>query len=489
MAKMMKENAALHPSLALKESLAAQDRLALEKRLLPQDQRVRLETLVNLRWLAIGGQFMAVAVVAFWLGYPVPLVACLGIIGVSVAFNIGLWWWFPRPTRISDRRAALVLGFDLLQLGALLYLTGGLANPFAVLLLAPVLISATILRLPTTIALGGTVVALITALALWHMPLPWGHGEPPSFPLIYRLGVWSALLVAIGFICSYAWRLAHESRNLANALAATELALEREQHLSELDGMAAAAAHELGTPLGTITVVAKELSRDIDPATPLGEDIALIQSQAERCRAILSKLTSLGVDHDAVIATKTLAAILDDLVAPHRAFSVPIHIETEGEGPEPMILANPALTYGIGNLIENAVDFSDSQVRVCGHWDTDTVRLFIEDDGPGFSSDVLSQLGEPYIARRRSFPALGDASSGPQRMGGGLGLGFFIAKTLLERAGARVSVGNGGSTGKPGSLATRRLKGAVVEVVFARGDLDRSAWREIVAGVHGGAGH
>ena len=426
-------------------------------------QRVKVSTLVWLRWLAVAGQLAAVTVVAFGLGYPLPLFACLAVIGLSAAMNLWLWGSYPRAARISDRRAALVLGFDLVQLSSLLFLTGGLANPFAVLLLAPVLISATIMRLATTVALGGLVFVLVSALAVWHLPLPWGDGMPPRFPLVYRLGVWAALLVAIAFICTYAWRVAQESRTLANALAAAELALEREQHLSDLDGMAAAAAHELGTPLGTITVVAKEMSRELDPGSPLGEDIALIQTQAERCRAILAKLSSLGTDPDAVIANKTLAALLDDLAAPHRLFDVPIAIEAQGEGPPPLVRANAALSYGVGNLIENAVDFAREQVRVTGSWDAATVGIRIDDDGPGFPADILPRLGEPYLIRRTSALAREDTP----RTGGGLGLGFFIAKTLLERAGAQVRVANGA----PG------LGGASVSVSFPRAVLDRSDGR------------
>ncbi|MBV6657088.1 MAG: ActS/PrrB/RegB family redox-sensitive histidine kinase, partial [Devosiaceae bacterium] len=345
----------------------------------------------------------------------------------------------------------------LVQLASLLFLTGGLGNPFAVLLLAPVLISATILRLPTTVALGILVSILISALALWHMPLPWEGATAPVFPLVYRLGVWAALLVAIGFICTYAWRVAHESRNLAYALAAAELALEREQHLSDLDGLAAAAAHELGTPLGTITVVAKEVSRDLEPGTPLADDIALIQTQAERCRAILAKLSSLGTEPDAVIATKTLAALLDDLVAPHRPFSVPIDIEAHGEGPEPLVRANAALSYGVGNLVENAADFANAQVRILGSWDQNSVSIRIDDDGAGFASDVLAKLGEPYVSSRKG--ALASERTGT---GGGLGLGFFMAQTLLERAGATVEVSNGAPV----------LGGASVTITFPRDAID-----------------
>lgn len=450
----------------------------------PTSSTVRLDTLVRLRWLAIAGQTAAIALVAFGFGYTLPILTCLAVIGLSVGLNAYLWWRFPRSKRISERWAAQGLAFDLVQLAALLFLTGGLANPFSVLLLAPVLISATILRLPTTVALGVFASLIMSALAIWHLPLPWEGGEPPVFPLIYRLGVWASLLVAIAFICTYAWRVSDESRDLATALAATELALEREQRLSDLDGLAAAAAHELGTPLGTITVVAKELSRSVEPQTPLGEDIALIQAQAERCRSILGKLSSLGVQPDAVIATKGLAAVLDDLVAPHRDFSVPIKVATAGPDPSPMLRANPALTYGIGNLIENAVDFAASTVRVSGLWDDDTVRIVIDDDGPGFAPDVLPHLGEPYLSRRRARAVAnglgqdralaGGALDGG--LGGGLGLGFFIAKTLLERAGATVGVRNGHNSQESARTteAAESLGGAVVTVSFPRHLIDTS---------------
>ena len=441
----------------------------------PTASSVRLDTLVRLRWLAITGQLSAIAIVAFGFGYALPLVPSLMIIALSMALNIYLWSRFPRTVRISERWAAIGLTFDLIQLAALLYLTGGLANPFSVLLLAPVLISATILRLPITVVLGILASLVMSALALWQMPLPWEGGEPPVFPLIYRLGVWSSLLVAIAFICTYAWRVTHESRDLANALAATELALEREQRLSDLDGLAAAAAHELGTPLGTITVVAKELSRSVDADTPLGEDIALIQAQAERCRSILGKLSSLGVQPDAVIATKELAAVLDDLVAPHRDFSVPITVAVAGPNPGPMLRANPALTFGIGNLIENAADFAESTVRVSGLWNDETVKIVIDDDGPGFSPDIIPHLGEPYLSRRRNRAVASGIGQERAMSGGGLGLGFFIAKTLLERAGATVSVRNGSwglddtkAWGGQAPYPDENLGGAMVTIAFPR---------------------
>ncbi|MEM1287273.1 MAG: ActS/PrrB/RegB family redox-sensitive histidine kinase [Pseudomonadota bacterium] len=428
------------------------------------DHRVRVDTLVRLRWLAIFGQFAAIVVVAFGLSFPLPLTQCLLIIGMATGLNLWLWWSHPRATLVSDRRAAFVLGFDLVQLSGLLYLTGGLANPFAVLLLAPVLISATILRLSTTVSLGVLVSLLISALAMWHHPLPWADQQPPLFPPFYLLGVWAALLVAIGFICTYAWRVAYESRNLSNALAAAELALEREQHLSDLDGMAAAAAHELGTPLGTIAVVVKEMSRAVEPASPLAEDIALIQTQAERCRAILSKLTSLGTDHADVIATKSLEAALNDITAPHSMFDIEITVGAHGEGAQPRIRSNPALTYGVGNLIENAVDFARRRVKITGGWDETTISICVEDDGPGFAPDVLARIGEPYVSRRRPG-TLGTEAESPS---GGLGLGFFIAKTLLERASAQISVKNHAPD----------LGGAAVLVTFPRGALEAAAKTE-----------
>ncbi|MFC5991672.1 ActS/PrrB/RegB family redox-sensitive histidine kinase [Limoniibacter endophyticus] len=412
-----------------------------------QSQRLRVNTLIRLRWLAIIGQTAAVLFVAFWLNFPMPVALCLGLIGILAALNLFLIYHYPASHRLTPLTAFALMTFDALQLAALLYLTGGLTNPFSVLLVVPVVISAASLPLRMTITLGIFVIGLTTALSTYHYPLPW-QGEPILIPLLYIAGIWVAVVSTIVFTAVYSWRVAQESRLLANALAATEIILQREQHLSALDGLAAAAAHELGTPLATISLVAKEMQRALGEDERYGEDVALLRSQSERCREILKRLTSLSSEGEAHLAHLPLTSMLEEVSAPHRDFGIRI-IKREGviDGPEPVAKRNAGVLYGLGNLVENAVDFASEKVFIRWGWNAQTVRIEISDDGRGFTLDILDRIGEPYMSTRE-----GD------EMGGGLGLGLFIAKTLLERSGATLTFGN---SLEPGI-------GAVVSIVWPR---------------------
>jgi two-component system sensor histidine kinase RegB len=277
--------------------------------------------------------------------------------------------------------------------------------------------------------------AAATVLVFIHEPLPWFPGQEFDAPLHYVGGVWVALVCALSFMAFYAFRVAEEARQLADALAATELVLQREQHLSALDGLAAAAAHELGTPLATIALVANELARELPEDDPHAEDVRLIRAQSERCREILSKIASLSSAPEEHLGRMPLSLVLEEAAAPHRNFGVAIEIEGGGEGPEPVAGRNPSLAYGLGNLVDNAVDFAQSEVQLRAEWTPTLVRVTIMDDGPGFSPDVIDRLGEPYVTtRRHDVPPSGEHA--------GLGLGIFIAKTLLERSGARLELVN-----------------------------------------------
>jgi two-component system sensor histidine kinase RegB len=272
------------------------------------------------------------------------------------------------------------------------------------------------------------------------------------------MGVWLSILLAIGFIGVYAWQITEESRQLSDALAATELVLTREQHLSQLDGLAAAAAHELGTPLSTISVIAKELENAIAANDPHGEDVRLLREQATRCREILGKLTELSSSGGEPFERMSLPALLEEVVAPHRNFGVAIDVALRSEyGNEPVAARNPAILYGLGNLLENAVDFANERVMVEANWNGDTVDVTISDDGPGFSPEVMARIGEPYVtSRRRSLAGHDDEPKG-------LGLGFFIAKTLLERSGATLAFEN----------CRPPRHGAVVKLRWSRSDFER----------------
>ncbi len=427
-------------------------------------RHLRLDTFVRLRWLAITGQSAAVVGAQFGLGLPLPFGWCFLVIATSSWLNLALRIRFPASYRLSDDSAALLLAFDIVQLAALLFLTGGLQNPFSLLFLAPVLISATALPPERTLALGLLAVGLATLLALVHRPLPWFADGRIELPFLYVSGVWTAILLGTAFTGVYAWRVAEETRLLAQALAATELVLAREQHLSQLDGLAAAAAHELGTPLGTIMVVTKELIRQLGPtASPaVAEDLNLLREQVDRCRGILGKLTSLdGEGEGDFLTTVTFSHLVEELVAPQRALGVVIDASCHGEGPEPSCRRNPGVMFGLGNILDNAVDFASTRVAITGQWNHDRVWIEIRDDGPGFSAEVLLRAGEPYVTTR-SVEQSQDGGSATV----GLGLGLFIAKTLIERSGAQIGLSN---------AAGANAHGAIVRVSWARHIFERGA--------------
>jgi two-component system sensor histidine kinase RegB len=426
-----------------------------------EGRRLKLDTLVRLRWLAIAGQTASVVVVRFWLGFPMQIGLCLAAIALSAWLNLFLKIRYPSSLRLSGRTATLLLGYDVLQLSALLYLTGGLQNPFAILMLVPVMVSATTLAPRFTVMLGALVIVAVTVLGLWHMPLPWAESAFIALPFLYILGVWVALTCAVVFMGVYAFRVAEESRQLADALMATELVLAREQHLSALDGLAAAAAHELGTPLATIVLVTKELERELPPDSPYAEDIALLRSQSQRCRDILGKLTSLSTQSDQHIDRLPVSHLLSEVVDPHAESGIDIKVKLESEsGSEPVGRRNPAILYGLGNLVENAVDFAETTVEITGVWTRDELTVVIADDGPGFASEVIDHIGEPYVTTRAPAEAGQDQED---HEAGGLGLGFFIAKTLLERTGARLDLSN----------REAPAHGAIVRIVWPRDAMDR----------------
>lgn len=403
----------------------------------PAGRALRLATLLGLRWLAVAGQALSVLVVNIGLQFPFPVTLCLCVIALSAGLNLVLQWRFGSAYRPSNGMVALLLAFDSLQLGGLLWLTGGLENPFAILLLAPVSVSASTLNQRATLAISALAGCIICVLAVWHLPLPWDPTRPLQFNTIYIGGVWAALLFGVIFIAGYISRVASEARQLANALGATELALSRQQQLHALDGLAAAAAHELGTPLSTIALAAKEMRADQAPGDD-AEDLDLILDQVVRCRAILGKLRNLDRDEGGPFAAVPLGELLSEVIQPYEQRGKSILFDVQpGEGEEPVFARNVGLLYGLGNLVENAAHFAHEKVSILARWDDKDIRLEINDDGPGFPADLITRLGEPYITTR-SREQVGDETSRHV----GLGLGIFISKTLLERTGAQLKFSN-----------------------------------------------
>jgi two-component system sensor histidine kinase RegB len=452
--------------------MAALDNSQTDRRAVPEwlrtgDRRLRLQTMVRLRWLAVLGQTVTV-IGAYWvLGIDLPTGGCFAVIALSAWLNVALRIRFPASQRLKANYAFIMLGYDILQLAALLYLTGGLENPFAFLLIAPVTVSASTLPLRITVALGVLAIGAATVLTGFHYPLPWFSHSTLTLPFPYVMGVWAAVVAGILFIGFYSWRTAEEGRRMAEALAAAEMVLAREQKLSALDGLAAAAAHGLGTPLATIAVVTKELLRDAKDADPHYDDLLLLRAQAERCREILKELAGRGEQLDIIVSRMPVSHLIEEVVEPHRLMAVPIEVRTGplvepgGNGArEPVTQRNPGVIYGLGNLVENAIDFATTKVEIDAHWSQDEVRIVIADDGEGFPSNVLEQLGEPFVTTRPG-ESWGDEQPDEQT---GMGLGFFIAKTLLERSGARLELAN----------RSEPTGGAAVTVVWPRARFEQS---------------
>src|SRR5579875_2314702 len=379
---------------------------------LRSDVAVSLRMLVLIRWVAVIGQAATLLVVHY----------TLGVVAISALLNIVAWISNRAAARLGNREAAIYLAFDTLQLGVLLFLTGGLQNPFAMLMLAPATVSATILDRRTVAGLSALTVVAITVLAVAHLPLPSHAGAIIEPAPVYVLGMWVALVSSSLFITGYNWFVAEEARRMRDAYAATQLALAREQRVAAVGALAAAAAHQLGSPLATIAVIAKELVRDLPKNSPIAEDAQLLLSQSERCRTILTELGRAREDEALPFNRVPFSAIVQSAGEPHHRAGVRVVHDTGagrdasgGAVAEPLVPRSPEIMHGLGNLIGNAVEFARSEVTVTTSWSEDTVAVDIVDDGPGFPSAMLSRVGEPYISGRAGEGAhMGLASSSPR---------------------------------------------------------------------------
>ena len=419
---------------------------------------VRLRTLVILRWVAVTGQTAAVLVALYIFNLRLETGLIAMTIGTAVLANILSTFLFPENRRLTEREGVMMMGFDLLQLGVLLYLSGGLSNPFSLLILAPVTIAANVLPARSTILLGVVAIGIISALTQWHVPLLTATGFPLELPQLFVFGFWVALVTGIVFIGLYARQVTQEIMSMSEALAATQMALAREQKLTDLGGVVAAAAHELGTPLATIKLVSSELIDELDEGSELLDDAVLIRDQADRCRDILRSMGRAGKD-DKHLQTAPFETVIREAAEPHtgRGKAVEIRIASDTDpSRQPVVRRQPEIIHGIRNLVQNAVDFSATTVRIELSWSEQNLGVRIIDDGQGFSSSVLGRIGDPFMRRRR-WQLLDDRRPGYE----GMGLGLFIAKTLLERSGASLTFANGGAR----ALANRS-GGAVVSVTW-----------------------
>lgn len=473
---------------------------------LPRRSRgLPLRTLVILRWMAITGQSATIAVATLYFHFDLPLWPCLGTIAAGIVMNLSATARLRRGdgSLPDGRLTAAHLGFDILQLSVLLGLTGGLQNPFCLLLVAPVTVAAASLPGRQAILMGLLVLAATVCLFFVSLPLPWQAGTELNLPPLYRFGIGLALITGVIFTSAYAWQVAADAEKLELALATTQDVLQREQRLAALGGLAAAAAHELGTPLATIQVVARELLLAAPQDGGAAEDAALILQQAERCRDILKRLSQQPEEGDNAFADVGLKALLEEVVEPHRGFDLDfeVSVHTASGEPAPRVRRLPEVVHGLSTLVENAADFANGKVRVRAIVNAGFIEIEVVDDGPGFPADILPRLGEPYVTSRpqgkarRALSAQIAASVAAATPGrkarmattsapaaetiapsqGGMGLGFFIARTLLERTGGKVFVGpgDGGQALAKGQTPVKGLaKGARVAVRWPRPALE-----------------
>lgn len=419
--------------------------------------------------MAIVGQITAIAASYYLLGLSLEIGFCSLAIGASILFNLLAGFLSPANKRLSQKTTILYLLFDLTQLGVLLFLTGGLSNPFSLLLLAPVTISATALTLNATLILGAYAVLVTTFLARFHLPLTFQNGETAALQPLFIWGNWTALLIGFVFLSGYARRVTVETFSMSQALTATQMALDREHKLTVLGGVVAAAAHEMGTPLATIKMVATELEQELQSDEDLREDARLIREQAVRLSGILRDMGRTGKD-DLHLKKAPLIEVLREAAEPHMDRGKTISLLIDGQPPHgtfknmPNLPRQPEILHGLRNLIQNAVDFARSHVWIDVVWTNETIKVLVADDGKGYPQEFIGRIGDPFLRRhkRKKDPARPEYE--------GMGLGLFIAKTLLERSNARLTFANGTATAAP-SPALESATGAMVSVIWDRQDI------------------
>lgn len=403
----------------------------------PRAEPIRRRTLVLLRWVALGGQLLAI--LAAWLiGVRFPVLSALALVGAGAALNL---WMTASPARVTQSGAAWQLVFDLVQISALIGLTGGMSNPFALLMLVPVTIAATALGDRQTVMVGVVTVVMIS-LAGW-LAAPLDHPTLDlMMPPILQLAHWVAILIGVVFFATYARRVSGELATMTDALFATQMALAREQKLQHLGGVIAAAAHEMGTPLATIKLIAAEMQDELAEALPdrtdLAEDALTLTQSADRCRDIMRSMGRAGKD-DLQLHAAPLQTVLEEAAEPHTARGPAVTIRLADLPNAPVIRRDPGLIHGLRNIIQNAVDFAESRVTIDADWTADHLIVVVEDDGPGFPAPTLGQLADPFPVSRRN-----DHRPGYE----GMGLGLFIARALLEGTGARLRFDNGDAGAK-----------------------------------------
>lgn len=418
------------------------------------DDLINSNQLAIVRWIALAGQLLTVLIIYVGLGYELPLLATIGVILLSAVVNIGHLFYNRNRARMTNHETFVLLSFDTLQLFALLFLTGGLTNPFAVLLLAPVTVSASLLTLRYTFSLMIMVAVLASLLSVYHLPLPWG-GDTPHLPLLYLIGLWVALVLAVAFIGIYTGLLTSHARYVVRALSDARFNMAQEQQMLSLGSLATVAAHKLGSPLNSITLISHELEELLDEnadRAELAKEIGALKIEADRCRQILAGLNEDAnqidqMSQDPVAAMALIQGLIDDRFTDIRDM---IHLCSTGkrEGPAPILSRRPDINHSLEMVIDNAAQFAATRVTIDISWDKSNILIKVSDDGPGFKTAILNRLGQPYNSSRAG-------------VNGHMGLGLFISSTMIEGLGGRLEVSN---VKQGGAMVTFILPRASVDV-------------------------
>ena len=394
-------------------------------------------TLTILRYIAIFGQFIAVNLVFFYLDLKFPIKESYIIIFIGLITNLFLQFKV-KVNQLKDTYASLFLLYDLFQLSSLLYLTGGILNPFSILMIIPTIVSSTFLSMGTTIILGIITSFLLFIISFTHLPLPGLDSNIFAVPNYYTIGILISILIGLIFLSYFGIRFAGETKKRSEALNKLQEVISKEYELESLGGQAAAAAHSLGTPLATITVVAKELKKEIGNDKEYSRDIDLLISQTKRCSEILKKISKKQIEEDNFLSTIKFEDLLQEIIDSFKeTSSKQIELVVDNDLNKIAIRRTPEIIYGLRNFIGNAIKFSKSKVLITLRSNKKLIEIKINDDGPGIPEDIITKIGEPYIKSK----------SKELKSNSGLGLGSFLGKTLLERQGAKLTFRRNGELG------------------------------------------
>ena len=381
-------------------------------------------TYVSLRWIGIIGQLISVYFVYFYLNFEFNFLISNFIISLGIISNLYLIFIYQK-TQLSDRSAFIFLVLDIFQLGSLLYLTGGVTNPFVIFLIIPSVFSSSNLSFKTNLLLVSLTIIIIFILTFYSLDLPFPLNVHFHVSPYYFYSIPISLIIALIFLNYLAMTFAKQSRLRREALAKMEEVMAKEHELLSLGGQAAAAAHSLGTPLSTITIITQDLIKQFKGNKDVDKDIELLSSQVERCNKILKKLTLNPVEEDIFIDKDiSMREYLNEIISSFREISKKKFIfNFDQYSNDKKISKSIEIVYGLRNFIGNANKFSKETVYINLKSNSEITEIIIEDDGNGYPRDILSKIGEPYLK----------SNDNDEKSKIGLGLGLFIGKTLLEK--------------------------------------------------------